>query len=391
MDKTPVALRKHIVIVGKTNVGKSMLFNMLTGQNNAIVSPVPGTTTDPVQKAMELIPFGPVVLVDTAGLGDDSVLGDVRMKKTQMISRRADIALYAADAVMFDRVAYEKFANGRLLHLLVFTKWDLADEETKAELISQYPESIQTMPDQDVSVLHGRLSALLTLQQPEEPMLIADLVPTGGSVVLVTPIDSEAPKGRLILPQIQVLRECLDCGIIATVCREFELTEALRNQRNVDLVVTDSQVFDYVNKRLPPEIPLTSFSMLLARQKGNFEQLLSGISALDELTDGANILMLEGCTHNHTHEDIGRIKIPAMLRKKTGKKLVFQYFSGYDFPEDLMPFSMAILCGSCMVNRREIQFRLDAMALAGLSVTNYGIALAWGAGILERAIAVFRL
>ena len=390
-DKTPNALRKHVVLVGSTNSGKSTLFNALTGQDSAITSPNPGTTTDPVFKAMELIPYGPIVLTDTAGLGDISDLGTLRMKKTSDALRRADAALYVADVASFEAAAYESFTKEELDHLLVFTKCDLLAESNLAEMASAHPSAIFFKTAEDLDELRQCLSDLLSAQrQPEEAPLIADLVPPNGHVILVMPVDSEAPRGRLILPQVQALRDCLDHGVKATVCREHELESALSDLRKVDLVVTDSQVFGFVEKRVPEEIPLTSFSMLLARQKGNFSQLLKGIEAVSVLEDGARILMLEGCTHNTTHEDIGRVKIPAALRKGTGKRLEFEYYSGYDFPNDLSPYRMAIQCGGCMINVREIAVRLKRMDAEGLPVTNYGVALAWCAGILERAGKVFR-
>ncbi|MFV0399076.1 MAG: [FeFe] hydrogenase H-cluster maturation GTPase HydF [Oscillospiraceae bacterium] len=389
MEKTPNFLRRHVVLVGDTNAGKSTLFNTLTGQENAIVSPTPGTTTDPVSKAMELVPYGPIVLVDTAGMGDESALGAERMRKSRMACRRADAAIYVADATAFDREAYASFQVEKMPHLLVLTKCDLAGEEALYTSKEQYPEALQMGSGSDVGPLREKLTALLSALAPEEDALLGDLVPPGGTVVLVTPIDSEAPKGRLIMPQVQTLRDCLDHGIKAMVCREFELEEALKSLSHVDLVVTDSQAFAYVEQRVPAEIPLTSFSMLLARQKGNFPQLLAGAKALGSLPEGARILMLEGCTHNSTHEDIGRKKIPALLRKKTGKALEFDYRSGYDFPEDLSCYHMAVQCGSCMINRREIASRLGAMESAGLPVTNYGVLLAWGTGILDRARAIF--
>lgn len=385
MEKTPNALRRHVVLLGRTNAGKSTLFNALTGQQSSIVSAQPGTTTDPVSKAMELLPYGPVVLIDTAGLGDDSPLGRQRMRQTAAVRRRADAVLYVAEAEGFDPAAYEAFRQEGIPHLLVFTK-----SPGCADLQSRYPGACFFMPGSSLAPLREKLSALLASLQAEEVSLLGGLVSSGANVLLVVPVDSGAPKGRLILPQVQVLRDCLDNGIRAMVCRELELEGALQSLQPVELVITDSQAFSYVAERIPAGIPLTSFSMLFARQKGNFPQLLSGVQALENLPDCARILMLEGCTHNHTHEDIGRVKIPALLQKRLGKRLAFDYYSGYDFPGNLSGYALAVQCGSCMLARRETTARLRLLAVAGLPVTNYGILLAWGAGILDRACEIFQ-
>lgn len=390
MQQPPKSLRPHVVLLGETNAGKSSLFNALAGQQAAIVSSQPGTTTDPVQQAMELIPFGPIVLVDTAGSGDDSLLGSERQKKTAKARRRADVVLFVADAANFRPEAYEAFLQESQPHILVFTKGDLISSSAVETLLKRYPAAVvcNAALGQGLAVLREKLGALLC-EDTEEQSLTAGVFPPGSNVVLVTPIDSAAPKGRLILPQVQLLRDCLDNGITCMVCREFELESALATLNRVDFVVTDSQAFAYVNQRVPRDIPLTSFSMLLARQKGNFGQLLAGAAALDTLPDGAKILMLEGCTHNTTHEDIGRVKIPALLRKKTGKSFEFSFCSGYDFPADLSSYHMAIQCGGCMLNKREITSRLRRLAAEGLPVTNYGICLAWGSGILDRCCEIF--
>lgn len=388
MEKTPGALRKHVILLGSTNAGKSTLFNALTGQDRSIVSPRPGTTTDTVQAAMELHPFGPIVLVDTAGLGDDSDLGPLRMKKTAIARRKADAALYVADATAFNAAEYAAFQGEQLPHLLVLTKCALA--ESLSPLQAAYPAAVfLTGETWEIPALREKLSELLSRQQPDDDTLLGDLLPGGSHVVMVIPVDSEAPKGRLILPQVQLLRDCLDHGIKCTVCRETELESALDSLNRVDLVVTDSQAFAYVSQRVPDTMPLTSFSMLLARQKGSFSQLLAGARAIPALLDGDRVLMLEGCTHNHNHEDIGRVKLPRLLQAKTGKKLEFDFCSGYDFPDDLSPYRLAIQCGSCMLNKREITSRLAEMERLGLPVSNYGIVLAWGTGILARCCEIF--
>jgi len=393
MEKTPKALRKHVVILGRTNAGKSTLFNALTGQARAIVFDTPGTTTDPVDAAMELLPFGPIVLTDTAGYGDETLLGAQRMVKTKAATRKADAVLYVQDgtASEIELLEYEAFGNTGIEHLLVFTKCAAAQ---RAAWQAKHPPALFFDPstaEADLAAIRTALSALLAKQTPDDAPVLAGLLPVGGHVVLVTPIDSAAPKGRLILPQVQTLRDGLDAGAACTICRETELAAAIANLRRVDLVVTDSQAFAAVASIVPQDVRLTSFSMLLARQKGDFAQLLNGVGALPDLPDGAHVLMLEGCTHNTTHEDIGRVKIPALLQRETGKAFEFTYASGYDFPDDLSGYSLAIQCGGCMINKREIASRLARMAKAGLPVTNYGIVLAWATGVLARSLAAFEV
>lgn len=392
MQKTPNALRKHVGLVGDTNAGKSSLFNALLGQNAAIVSEERGTTTDPVLRAMELIPFGPIVLVDTPGLGDDTSLGSLRMNAAFASMRRCDLLIYAADAMDFDWARYKQISTELPApHLLVFTKADMADTQQINALLEKYPGTlaVDVMDSSSVDTLKSRLVTKLEELEDEDETLIGDLVPAGGSVILVTPIDSEAPKGRLILPQVQLIRDCLDHGILCHVCREHELVSMLSCLKAVDLVVTDSQAFAFVESVIPKNLPLTSFSLLLARQKGDITQLLEGARHLGSLTSSSRVLMLEGCTHNHTHEDIGRIKIPALIQKRTGAKPVFTFCSGYDFPADYAGYDLAIQCGGCMLNKREITSRLRILKDAGVPVTNYGVALAQLGGILERCAQVF--
>ena len=387
-------LRRHIVLLGDMNAGKSTLFNALTGQQRAIVSAEKGTTTDPVQAGMELIPFGPVVLIDTAGTDDVGQLGKKRSKKTIEALRRSDAVLFVSDMQCFDEEKYLSFLTKKKPHILVFNKCENVKEHVFTNMKKKYPDAFflrnTDKPDgSNINELHQKLSSLMKTLQPEDESLVGTILPAGSHVILVTPIDSEAPKGRLVLPQMQTLRDCLDHGIMATICREHELERVLQNISTVDLVITDSQVFTYVEDCLPKDIPLTSFSMLLAKQKGNFTQLLYGTDKIAELKDGNRILMMEGCTHNHTHEDIGRVKIPAMLRKKTGLQLDFDFYNGYDFPENFEPYAMAIQCGSCMLNRQEITARLKQMEDASFPVTNYGMVLAWGSGILTRSCEIF--
>ncbi|WP_159459762.1 [FeFe] hydrogenase H-cluster maturation GTPase HydF [Scatolibacter rhodanostii] len=385
MEKTPNSMRRHVAIFGKTNAGKSTIFNALTGQQNAIVSPQAGTTTDPVQKAMELIPFGPIVMIDTAGLSDETALGQSRMQKTKNIMRRADFALYIVDATDYDSAAYEEFCQQKLLHLLVFNKWGLLDEKTAFSLKESYSNSVPFIDEtSSTDALREKLAEELAKLSSERSTFLGDLLPKGSVVILVMPVDSEAPKGRLILPQVQILRDCLDNNMIAACCQVEELAETIRRFDKVDLVVTDSQAFAAVNQITPPTIALTSFSILVARQKGSISELVYGSSTIENLKDGDRILMLEGCTHNSTHEDIGRVKIPNLLRKKTGKKLDFDYFSGYQFPDSLDNYALAIQCGGCMLNETEIKSRIRHMNEAGLPVTNYGMCLAILSGAWNR-------
>ncbi|MDR2965044.1 MAG: [FeFe] hydrogenase H-cluster maturation GTPase HydF [Treponema sp.] len=395
MESTPRGLRRHIALFGKTNSGKSMLFNLLTGCDNAIVSEKAGTTTDPVLKNMELLPFGPVTLIDTAGLDDTTELGKKRIKKTRDVSRRADIGLMLADVneinnANINGVDYKDIFSGKKID--VFTKCDLINSQDLKNIKEQFPNAVFVSQDdpQSIELLKNTLvQTLKEIEVSDEDSLICSLVPRGGTVVMAVSIDSEAPKGRLILPQVQLIRDCLDHGVKVCVTRETELKETLAVVSAVDLVVADSQIFNIVNNIVPANIPLTSFSILLAHQKGNFKQLLKGIDQIKNLKNNDPILILEACTHNHTHEDIGRVKIPALLEKYTGKKFNFHFFSGYNINENPNEYSMAILCGSCMINKAELQTRLKLLSENNIPVTNYGIILAFLNGILERCTGIF--
>ncbi len=388
MEKTPLSLRKHIAIFGNVNSGKSTLFNALIGQDVAIVSNVKGTTTDPVTKSMELIPYGPVAVIDTAGLSDDTELGAKRIEKTKDILKRTDLIIYTKDINSDEEII---ILDNNIPFIPVYTKCDTASESVIIDKKKTEPNAVflYNADAENLEKLKLKMIEELEKLNEESETLIGDLVEKNGSVVLVIPIDSAAPKGRIILPQVQVLRDCLDHDIKAYVTKETTLKEALDDLKKVDLVVTDSQAFKLVSEIVPREIPLTSFSMLLARQKGNFNQLLDGISAVRNLKDNDTVLVLEGCTHNTTHEDIGRIKIPAGLQKKLGIKLNFEYYTAYDFPKDLSRYSLAIQCGGCMINKKEINSRLKIMKENSLSVTNYGIILAYLNGILDRASEIF--
>lgn len=385
MQNTPTSLRKHVVLIGETNAGKSTLFNALLGQQKAIISEKPGTTTDPVSAAMELIPFGPIMLYDTAGFGDQDELSKLRAEKTEDISRRADAAIYVCEYGKLNAEHYNNFLKKKIPHLLAFTKCkDQPDSSLNATRVS-YANAL-FVPN-EIALLREKLSSLL--QQENEQNMFSGLLAEKSMIALVVKIDSAAPKGRLILPQVQLIRDCVDNNIICIVTSIDDLQDTLNKTNNIDLIVTDSQLFNEVANIVPKNKLLTSVSMLIAHQRADFDQLLTGAKQLNLLKQGDKILMLEGCTHNATHEDIGRVKIPKMLMKKLAIDLQFEYFSGYDFPKNLNDYSLAISCASCMLNQQEITKRLEYAQNANLPITNYGMVLAWGNGILERCCKIF--
>lgn len=395
MEKTPIASRLHVGIFGNTNTGKSSLFNAIFGQDIALVSNHRGTTTDPVVKAMELNPFGPIALIDTGGLDDQGSLGMSRVEKTKQMLERIDLALYTADTNDFDELAYLdmvlEFEKKKISHILVFTKADKASELKKQTIKESYEDAIFTAKDDDhsINILKQAMGHILQELKTKDEVLIGDILPGGSKVVMVVPIDEAAPKGRLILPQVQFIRECLDFDIHCLVTRETELEKALENLKQVDLVVTDSHIFSFVNKIVPKEIPLTSFSMLLARQKGDMKVLMEGVEHIENLLEGGRVLLAEGCSHSHTHEDIGRVKIPNLIEKYSGKKLNFDFYSGYDFPKNLKEYDLVVHCGGCMLSKKAVYNRLWICEQAGVPVTNYGVVLAYVNGILPRCSEIF--
>ena len=392
MEKTPMAFRTHISVFGKTNAGKSSLFNALIGQDMAIVSEKSGTTTDPVTKAMELIPYGPVALTDTAGLKDASDMGEKRMIKTDKTLEKTDFAIYAAASDDFDENAYGemkiKFNEKHIEHMLVITKSDLGTNG----LEKKYPDAkfVSVNDAASIDALKAALIERLSGLEPQKSTMVGGLLEAGSLVVMVVPIDSEAPKGRLILPQVQFLRDCLDNGMKTLVVRDTELKEALDGQKKVDLVVTDSQAFRYVSEIVPKNIPLTSFSMMMASMKGDLNKLINGADAVRSLHDGSRILMAEACTHNSSHEDIGRVKIPRLLQKFTGGKLEFDYCVNQDFPRDLSSYDLVIHCGGCMINSRMMNNRIEFCEKKGVPITNYGVILALVNGILDRSTEIWK-
>ena len=396
IEKTPNSNRKHIAFFGKRNVGKSSLFNLLIDQEMSLVSDILGTTTDPVYKAMELIGYGAVRIIDTAGLDDIGELGKLRVEKTKEILQKVDLAIYVLNKN--DNYEIEKkeaklnFKRFNIPYIFVWNKLDLLGEEEKEKLQKENKNDYFLEKDnyskreQLIKIILKRLE-----ESEEEPSLIKDIILKNSHIVLVVPIDSEAPKGRLILPQVQVIRDCLDNGIKVTVVRETELEEVLKEIKNVDLVVTDSQIFHIVSKIVPEFIPLTSFSILFARQKGNIKEFLEGIKALKNLKNKENgtVLIAESCTHTTSHEDIGTVKIPDLLKKKINPNLEIIFQNGVTFKEkelNVKKIDLIIHCGSCMITRKNMLNRIQIAKEKNIPITNYGIILAYLSGILDRAV-----
>ena len=390
MNQTPSANRVHIAFFGRRNAGKSSLLNAVTGQSIAVVSQVLGTTTDPVQKSMELLPLGPVVMIDTPGFDDEGELGSLRVKKAKQVLAKTDVAVLVAEAGKplgpVERELLELFRQRELPFLIARSKADLSGrDQTQAQDGEIY---VSAQSGQGIVELKERLAALG--RRESEPRLVGDLLRPGQLAVLVTPIDASAPKGRIILPQQQVLRDVLDADAVALVTKEFQLKEVLAGlQQRPAMVITDSQVFGRVAADVPEEIPLTSFSILMARYKGLLETAVRGVAAIDRLRDGDRILVAEGCTHHRQCEDIGTVKLPAWLRRHTGKELHFETASGTGFPENLRPYSLVLHCGGCMLNEREVQHRMRSAVEQGVPITNYGTTIAFVQGILRRSLSLF--
>lgn len=396
MNKTPNSNRLHVGIFGKTNSGKSSLLNKIIGQEISIVSPVSGTTTDSVKKAMEFLPYGPVLFTDTAGLEDKSLLGEKRIKKTMEELKSTDFAILVMDSKEIDMSFYRdqvlNFKKYNIPFILVLNKSDLLLDDEKKLVSNIFPEGIFFSSNDDESIFNLKEILLEKFEKEnEEPKLIGDLLPYNSTVIMVVPVDSEAPKGRLILPQVQILRESLDHGLKCYVVRDTELESAFNDIKNVDLVITDSQAFKEVERIVNKRAKLTSFSILFARQKGDLNTLILGAKQLDKLNHGDKILIAETCTHNTSHEDIGRVKIPKLLKKYTGKEIEIEFKSGKDFPEDLSKYALVIHCGACMINKKNMQTRIDESLEAKVPITNYGLVIAQVNGILDNAIEIFNL
>ena len=389
LQDTPSAERVQIGFFGCRNAGKSSLVNAVTNQEMAVVSPVKGTTTDPVTKAMELLPLGPVLIIDTPGIDDEGGLGAQRVKRTKQILNRIDCAVLVVDSVAGKTKADEEllslFQEKQIPFLVAYNKSDL-----QMPVLSKENEvAVSALEKTGIEELKERIAALGKENQKER-MLVRDLVKAEDLVVLVTPIDSSAPKGRLILPQQQTIRDLLEADAIPVVTKENTLKTTLESlAKKPAMVITDSQAFAQVSKDTPLDIPLTSFSILMARYKGFLEGAVQGVAAIETLQDGDKVLICEGCTHHRQCEDIGAVKIPRWLRQHTGKELELVHTSGKDFPEDLSPYRLVIHCGGCMLNEREVAYRQKCAADAGIPFTNYGIAIAYMTGNLKRSIEIF--
>jgi len=398
LNETPRSNRVHIALFGKRNAGKSSLINAITDQEIAVVSPVMGTTTDPVYKAMELLPIGPVVIIDTAGLDDEGILGELRRNKTLEVLNKTDLALIVIDATVgvtdFDKEILKQLRDKKIPIVGVLNKID--EKELNKEDIISYEKALGLKL---VPVSSTQKEGILSLKQAmirilpddgDDLKLVGDIIKPGDFVVLVVPIDKGAPKGRLILPQQQTIRDILDNGAIAITTKETELKETLNNiGKKPSLVITDSQAFKAVAADTPEDIPLTSFSILFARSKGDLDEMMKGISKIKELKENDTVLVVEGCTHHRQADDIGRVKIPRWLKEQTGKDLNYQYASGTSFPPNLKDYSLIIHCGGCMLNNREMQHRISQVIEQGVPIVNYGILIGHMQGVLTRAIKPF--
>lgn len=397
--KTLKSMRLHIGIFGKTNVGKSSLLNRITNQDVSIVSNIAGTTTDVVEKTMELLPIGPVNFLDTAGINDSTALSSERIEKTMKIINRTDVAIVVCDYNGIDdyeRNLIEKFNELKIPFMIFINKTDEKyPSDSIIEDLKNYTKHILLSSVKTDDLIVFKIKELLVKLLPEDfvnsPKIVGDLIPQGSTVILVIPIDKEAPKGRIILPQVQTLRDLLDNNCVSVVVKESELKSAIDNLKIApSLVVTDSQAFKNVSEIVPENIPLTSFSILFARLKGDLNTFSQGAKSIEKLQDGDRILILESCTHHAIEDDIGRVKIPNLLRKKTGKNLIIDNIAGHDFP-DISKYKLIIHCGACMTNRREVLSRILLASENNVPITNYGICISYCLGILQRALKIFEV
>ena len=402
MNNTPKGNRRYIVFYGKRNVGKSSIMNKIIGQDVSLVSEIKGTTTDPVSKVVELLPFGPVVFIDTGGIDDDGELGVLRVEKTIKTLEKVDFAIYVMAIDDIEQEPYlefvKEFKRRDIPYITVINKIDIVSKERLQEIkynieFEKKWENVvfvSTKYDTTIENLKDELIKKLNIED-KEVTLIGDIIPYGGKIIMVVPIDSEAPKGRLILPQVQLIRDCLDHGIKSYVVRDIELASAIEDLKDIDLIVTDSQVFKEVDKIVPRYINLTSFSIIMARQKGDLKTFLEGISTIRELKEKENprVLIMESCSHNTSHEDIGKVKIPRLLTKHLEKEIDFHFRMGEDFANDIESYDLVIHCGSCMLNKKSMDSRIKICQDNNVPITNYGMLLAYLTGTLDRAVKVF--
>lgn len=390
LNSTPSADRIHIGFFGRRNAGKSSVVNAVTGQELAVVSEVKGTTTDPVQKAMELLPMGPVVIIDTPGIDDEGSLGELRVRKTKQILNKTDVAVLVVDKTVGITTVEEElvgiFQEKKIPYVIVYNKQDLSGDSIPKE---EYAIEVSAKTGFQIEELKEKIARLAVTEEPKLK-IVGDLIKPSDFVVLVVPIDKAAPKGRLILPQQQTIRDILESDATAIVVKEYELRETLEQLgKKPALVITDSQVFAKVSADTPREIPLTSFSILFARYKGNLQTVVQGAAAIETLQDGDKVLISEGCTHHRQCDDIGSVKIPRWLKNYTNKELQIELSSGTEFPEDLSQYKLIIHCGGCMLNEREMKYRLKCAEDQNVPITNYGIAIAYMQGILKRSVEMF--
>lgn len=392
------SMRLHIGVFGKTNVGKSSLLNKITNQEISIVSDIAGTTTDVVEKSMELLPVGPVTFLDTAGIDDSTELGEKRLEKTMKVLNRIDVALVVVDFNGFDEYEInliKQFEELKIPYMVIVNKGDVKNisEEALTKIKSFTSRIILTSVVNDDNFIYhfkDQLVKMLPDDFVNSPKIVGDLVEKGSTVILVVPIDKEAPKGRIILPQVQTIRDLLDSDCLCYVVKETELKAAIDSLKiSPALVVTDSQAFKQVDEIVPEDIPLTSFSILFARLKGDLDEFVKGAKAIESLKDGDKVLILESCTHHAIEDDIGRVKIPNWLKKKTGKDLVIENYAGHDFPV-IDDYKLIIHCGACMTNRREVLSRILIANKKNIPITNYGVTISYCLGILPRAVKIFK-
>ena len=390
LNSTPSSERVHIGFFGLRNAGKSSIVNAVTAQTVSVVSDVKGTTTDPVRKAMELLPIGPVLIIDTPGTDDEGALGEMRVKRAMKVLDETDVAVLTVDSARgmtaADREIISLFESKSIPYIPVYNKSDLCEKLPK---LQENEIAVSAATGAGIGELKERIGALAASGTPEKP-LVSDIAGKGSTVILVTPIDAAAPKGRLILPQQQVLRGLLDAGAVTVTVRETELAGAFAVLgKKPDLVITDSQAFGYVNKIVPEDVLLTSFSILFARYKGDLPAAVSGAAKLAQLKDGDKILVSEGCTHHRQCGDIGTVKLPSWINEYTKKSLEYEFTSGHGFPEDLSAYSLIVHCGACMLNEREMRSRIAAAQAQNVPITNYGITIAETHGILKRSLSPF--